>query len=221
MPHGLLDDLRTPWRAAFDLAWEAYQAGSPPVGSVIVDSNGAVMATGRSRRSEASAPAGQIAGSRLAHAEVNALAQLPVDHDASELYVTLEPCLLCWAAISITHVPRVFFAGSDPVWSFLGSLADVHPALSERAYAAEGPLAGPIGTWATLLALTERLWRDPKGLRVEHFTRSVPALVKLADRLVSNGTAKAFLEISQEEALSSVWDDLVASGAASGPPSSG
>jgi len=207
------EELPSPWLQAFELAWESYRAGSPPVGAVVLGPDGAVVARGRSRRSEGagSAPPNHLAGSRLAHAEINALAQLPVDHHAGhELYVTLESCLLCWAAIRIARVPLVHFAGQDPQWRFLGQLAGPQPALVDRATSMDGPMAGPFGAWATLLPLVERLWRDPTGIRIDHFRQSVPALVDLAEQIVSDGTAARFIGWTQQEALASIWDDLAA-----------
>ena len=120
--------LPAPWHTAFELAWEGLLAGSPPVGAVVVNQTGRVIARGRSRRHEATAPVGQLAGSRLAHAEVNALATLPVDlAEEIWLYVTLEPCYLCTAAAAISHVAGVSFAGSDPMWRFLEDIATFHP----------------------------------------------------------------------------------------------
>jgi tRNA(adenine34) deaminase len=203
------DGVGDPWREAFELAWESYQAGSPPVGAVVVGPDARVVARGRSRRAETAAPANQLAGSRLAHAEVNALAQLDVDqHAGHELFVTLEPCLLCWAAISIARVPKVRFAGQDPMWQFLGQISGSHPVLADRAYTVTGPLPGPMGTWATLLPLLERLERDPTGLRVDHFRRSVPTLVELARQMVADGTAQGLAAMCLDDAIHEVWDDL-------------
>lgn len=204
-----LSGLTPPWREAFELAWASYQAGSPPVGAVVVGPDGAVIAKGRSRRGERSAPTGQLAGSRLAHAEINALAQLPVHAPPDvELFVTLEPCLVCWAAIGISHVPRVGFAGVDPVWRFLGDLSKAHPELEGRAYAVDGPLKGPMGAWATLLPIVERLWRNPSGVRIEQFRAAVPSLLELAQQLVTLGTATQFMSLTHQEALALVWKDL-------------
>lgn len=60
-------------RLCLDLAWVAFGAGSVPVGAVLLNAAGAVVATGRSRMYEPSAPAPELADSLLAHAEVNAL----------------------------------------------------------------------------------------------------------------------------------------------------
>jgi len=107
-------ELEEPWRAAFGLAWEAYLAGTVPVGSAVAAADGRVVARGRNRIFD---PPGQgLAGSRLAHAEVDALAQLPATERYRDhvLYSTLEPCLLCVAATLHTTVGRIEYATGDP-----------------------------------------------------------------------------------------------------------
>ena len=69
---GLWDRIGPIWRIAFEEAWAAYVAGTVPVGAVLVDVNGAIVSRGRNRIFD-NAVAGHIGGSRLAHAEVNAL----------------------------------------------------------------------------------------------------------------------------------------------------
>src|SRR5690348_10834728 len=92
--------LAWPWHECFQLAWESFQAGSVPVGAVLVDGSGQRVSSGRNRRRESGAVPGQISGSNLAHAELNALASLPPgDYPQHVLYTTLEPCLLCTAAL--------------------------------------------------------------------------------------------------------------------------
>jgi tRNA(adenine34) deaminase len=93
--------LEGPWRECFELAWEAFGAGTIPVGAVVVDASGATVARGRNRIFEATAPAGQLAGTYIAHAELNALAELPAlptrdgqgPYSRHTLYTTLEPCV--------------------------------------------------------------------------------------------------------------------------------
>jgi tRNA(adenine34) deaminase len=211
MTGAIWDEVAEPWRKAFALAWESYQAGSPAVGAVVVGPDGEIVSSGRSRRGEAVGLPNQLSGSRLAHAEVNALAQLKVDqHAGHTLYVTLEPCLLCWAALSIARIPSVSFAGEDPMWRFLGELGSSHPILAERACLVTGPMQGPLGAWATLLPLMERLWRDPTGIRVDHYRQSVPSLVEVAERMVSNGTASRIADLTLDEAFGAVWTDIEA-----------
>jgi tRNA(Arg) A34 adenosine deaminase TadA len=92
--------LHQAWEQALRLAWEAFRAQTTPVGAVLVDRAGAVVAAGRGRRYEAMAPPGQLAGTHIAHAEVNALAQLSAQrHWADTLLLTsLEPCVMCHGA---------------------------------------------------------------------------------------------------------------------------
>lgn len=70
-------------------------------------------------------------------------------------------------------------------------------------------MKGPQGLWATLLPLLERARRDPSGVRVDRYLEAVPDLADLAQRLVSDGTARRFLSMAQAEAMALVWDDLV------------
>jgi len=73
-----LDGYDGPWIDAFVLIWEAYEAGTIPVGAVIADETGRVVARGRNRIF--GAPAGHELGrTRPAHAEINALASLSSD----------------------------------------------------------------------------------------------------------------------------------------------
>src|SRR5512146_1903624 len=92
--------LEPAWRAAGELAWEAFGAGTIPVGAVVTDADGTVVARGRNRIFATSAPEGQIFGTRVAHAEINALVQLGTDRRYFEatLWTTLEPCAQCIGA---------------------------------------------------------------------------------------------------------------------------
>jgi len=86
--------------------------GEVPVGAVVVDpASGAVLARAGNRTEELNDP--------TAHAEVLAIREacaalgeprLP----GLDLYVTLEPCALCAAAISFARLRRVYFGAYDP-----------------------------------------------------------------------------------------------------------
>lgn len=89
----------------------AAERGEVPVGAVIVSANGQVVAAAGNRTRELSDP--------TAHAEILALRvacaaagseRLP-DHD---LYVTLEPCAMCAAALAAARIRRVYYGASDP-----------------------------------------------------------------------------------------------------------
>src|SRR6201987_4269741 len=156
------NELDEPWRAALELAWEAYLAGTIPVGSVVADADGRVVARGRNRIFEP--PGDRLSGSRLPHAEVDAPAQLPVtaryrDH---VLYSTLEPCLLCTAATLLATVGRIEYAASDP---FGGGCSGAIDTAHWRRSAPE--IGSPLGGWAGELsaALQSAFWQSHRELR--------------------------------------------------------
>lgn len=99
-------------RQALDLARAAAAAGEAPIGCVVVDADGQVIASG------ANAPIG--AHDPTAHAEIQALRQAAqklgnyrLKPDLT-LYVTLEPCAMCAGAISQARIARVVYGASDP-----------------------------------------------------------------------------------------------------------
>ncbi|MBK8903840.1 MAG: nucleoside deaminase [Anaerolineaceae bacterium] len=116
----LWNTLSLPWQTAVSLAWEAYCAGSLPIGAVIVAEDGRIVAQGRNsiHETESTSP---LHGGRLAHAEMNALVQLSktaVPPQSCALYTTMEPCMMCLGAIRMMRIGTVHFATHDP---FAGS----------------------------------------------------------------------------------------------------
>src|SRR4051812_39226983 len=71
-----VDGMSDAWEVAFGLAWAAMVAGTTPVGAVVIDIMGGVVATGQGRRYTRDIVPGQLSYSHVAHAELNALAQL-------------------------------------------------------------------------------------------------------------------------------------------------
>lgn len=178
--------LEEPWRAAFGLAWEAFAAGSIPVGAVVVDEEGTIVSHGRNRRFDDAPPPRQLAGTRLAHAEMNALAQLAPDRrwDGCSLYTTLEPCVLCVGAASISTIGRILFAGAD-VYSGSSSLVGLDLAIPRRLnLTIEGPLAGPLESLGAALHLAYFTERDRPSALVETHASLRPNLTELASRLL-------------------------------------
>jgi tRNA(adenine34) deaminase len=98
------------WDLAFDEARKAAARGETPVGAVIVR-NGIVLASAGNETLGLHDP--------TAHAEVLAIRRAcqKVGNERltdADLYVTLEPCTLCAAAISFARIRRLYFAASDP-----------------------------------------------------------------------------------------------------------
>jgi tRNA(adenine34) deaminase len=102
-------------------------AGEVPVGAVLVDpASGRVLARERNRTEALSDP--------TAHAEVLAIRAACAGAGSPrlpgiDLYVTLEPCPLCAAAISFARLRRVYFGAYDPK----GGGVDHGPRLFEQA----------------------------------------------------------------------------------------
>jgi tRNA(Arg) A34 adenosine deaminase TadA len=96
---------------ALSEASAAAARGEVPVGAVIVSPAGKVLAAAGNRTRELSDP--------TAHAEILAIRaacaamgdERLVDCD---LYVTLEPCPMCAAAISFARIRRLYYGAGDP-----------------------------------------------------------------------------------------------------------
>ena len=123
-----------PWRLCSDLAWEAYQSGSLPIAAVIVDAEGKVVATGRNRIAEKTAPHPQVCNSSLAHAELNAMPALDeaqVNPRTCTLYTTTEPCPLCMGGIRMMSVKSFHYACRDP-WAGCSAMTETVPYIKQK-----------------------------------------------------------------------------------------
>lgn len=141
------------WRTPFELAWEALRAGSRPIGAVLLNAHGQVVASGRNRSQEKNAPPGQLAGAAIAHAEINVLAQLPAQqrYEDHRLLTTLEPCLLCSGALIHAHVGTVVYAAPDPMWRGIDEIPSVGGAIAARWAHREGAVQGPLAVFGAML----------------------------------------------------------------------
>ncbi len=104
-----------PLKDFFDIAFAeaeiAAAVGEVPIGAVVVDSEGVVLAAARNCTEEEADP--------TAHAELLAIRKACAARGEPrlpdcDLYVTLEPCAMCAAAISFARIRRVYFAAFDP-----------------------------------------------------------------------------------------------------------
>lgn len=188
--------LDEPWRTCFDLAWEAFCAGSVPVGAVVIDPDGSIVARGRNRRFEHDAPAGQLANTYIAHAEVNALASLPAaDYLDHVLYTSTEPCLLCTAAMGHAHVGRVRFAAVDPSLGAIERVPELVDYMRGRWPIREGPFDAPLSGVAGLLTLVFWVQSHPDANIVRVTREKNPDLVRTAQTIVDSGEASALARL--------------------------
>jgi tRNA(adenine34) deaminase len=108
-------------REALALAAAAAEAGEVPVGAVVVK-DGEIVGRGYNRPISSADP--------TAHAEIVAL------RDAAarlgnyrltdcELYVTLEPCVMCVGAMVHARIARIVYGTRDPKTGACGSIVDL------------------------------------------------------------------------------------------------
>ena len=96
---------------AFKEAEAAGARDEVPVGAVLVAEDGTVLARAGNRTEELHDPTAHAEMLVIrAAAEARSTARLP----ECDLYVTLEPCAMCAAAISFARLRRVIFAAYDP-----------------------------------------------------------------------------------------------------------
>jgi tRNA(adenine34) deaminase len=128
---------------ALQLAADAGQAGEVPVGAVLVigDEIVARAANAPIRLSDPTAHA-EILALRAAGQAVQNY-RLP----GSTLYVTLEPCAMCAAALVHARVERLVYAAADPKSGAAGSVMDLvrDPRLNHRLEVEGGVLADAAG----------------------------------------------------------------------------
>ena len=97
--------------AALAEAEAAGARGEVPVGALVVGADGLVLGRAGNRTRELADP--------TAHAELLAIRQACAAVaserlDDADLYVTLEPCPMCAAAISFARIRRLYWGAGDP-----------------------------------------------------------------------------------------------------------
>jgi len=118
-------------RLALDQARLAAAHGDVPVGALLLDPGGAVVAAAGNER--------ELTQDPTAHAELLAIRRAAevmgswrlTDHT---LVSTLEPCTMCAGALVLSRVARLVFGAYDPKAGAVGSLFDVvrDPRLNHR-----------------------------------------------------------------------------------------
>jgi tRNA(adenine34) deaminase len=131
-------------RAALAEAEAAQAAGEVPVGAVLLDGSGAVLARGQNRVIRDHDP--------TAHAEVITLRSAGAAAgnyrlEGCTLYVTLEPCAMCAGAMVHARLARLVFGAADPKAGAAGSVLEVlnHSRLNHRMQLTSGVLAEQCG----------------------------------------------------------------------------
>lgn len=108
--------LDKPWQEAITLAWEAYKSGTIPIGAVLVDKDGKIVSKGRNQIFDTT-NRNPLAGTNMAHAEMNALFGLKaMDHPHIRtyiLYTTMEPCPMCFGTAVMMNIRKINYGARD------------------------------------------------------------------------------------------------------------
>ncbi len=107
---------------AISLAQQAGEAGEIPVGAIIVDNQGSVIATGVNRKERDQDP--------TAHAEIVAIREASrILRDwhltGCTLYVTLEPCPMCAGAILQARISTLVYGADDSKTGSIRTVANL------------------------------------------------------------------------------------------------
>ena len=100
---------------ALVLAQQAFDEGEVPIGALVVDATGKIIGSGYNQIEKQQ--------SQIAHAEISALRQAA--HARGDwrlggctLYVTIEPCTMCYGALRLSRIDRLVFGASSPVFGY-------------------------------------------------------------------------------------------------------
>jgi tRNA(Arg) A34 adenosine deaminase TadA len=214
--HDPFEEVEPAWRDAFDQAWASWAAGSMGIGAVLVDHDGVVEARGRNRVLEGRG-SGPIAGALVAHAEMDAFADLGVrTAEGLTLYTTVEPCLMCAATAIAMRTTRVRFAAADPVFQGLDVALAAHAYCAERMptrAALDHPLLAAV---ARVLPLAARAWSRPGQEPRQEWLDRNHCTWAAAVELVSSGRLSALADAGApvDAVVAAIAPILRASGAA-------
>ncbi len=106
-----------------EFAVVSQKKGDIPVGALVCDSEGNIVATSHNER--------EISKDPTAHAEILAI-RLAAEKlgkwrlTGCTLVVTLEPCVMCAGALSLSRIDRVVFGAFDKKAGAMGSIYEVH-----------------------------------------------------------------------------------------------
>lgn len=146
------------WMAeALVLARAGLEADECPVGCIVVDADGERVASGHNETN--------LTCNATAHAELVAAARLRAERGLEDLrgatvYVTVEPCVMCAAALALLRVSRVVFGCHNPRFGGCGSVLRVNEdgaAGSGRADVAAYPVRAGVRA-ADAVALLQRFY---------------------------------------------------------------
>lgn len=203
MAAGSFAELDQGMRAALEQAWASTRAGSFGIGAA-ASFDDEVLAVGRNRILETEPGDDVLAGTSLAHAELNVLAKLPYKaHDGLRLHTTLQPCVQCLGAIRLSSVEWVQVLAPDPLFRGIERMRDLTPFMARRWPVIE---QRPVDEWAVLALLGPTRHTAAHPTLGEAWVSVLPGVVEL----VADVDASRLLDGARTvvEAADRVWERL-------------
>ena len=191
--------LPLPWKVCLEESWAAYCAGTVPIGAVIMDEHGTIMARGRNQITGGGD--GLVRGHELAHAELNALLAVNLQSDRRvvhqwSLYTIMEPCPLCMGAFYMSGIRNLHYAARD-AYACSVNLLGTTPYLARKPIRVTHPdepalediviglnLELMLSTYESLSPLFIQIWRDavPRGVALGERLFESKLLSQMRDR---------------------------------------
>jgi tRNA(Arg) A34 adenosine deaminase TadA len=199
------DQLALGARMAFDQQWLGLAAGGLPCGSSILNDQGEIVAIGRNHvydlpQQAGNSPTSPLQYTRVAHAEINALAFVPSDREPEllTLWTTQHPCIMCAAAIKFIGIGKVCYIADDP--SDVSPSRDIIASRGNVPYEALGDrLWWTVSNLLFLYNSAVKQGEDANNLRKNR--DRYPTLVELALHIAKDDTlgksARAGIELPQ------------------------
>lgn len=192
-------------RMAFGQQWMGLAAGGLPCGSSILNDQEQIIAVGRNHvydlpeRAHIST-ASPLQYTRVAHAEINALALVPSNREPHllTLWTTQHPCIMCAAALRFIGIGKVCYIADDP--SDLSPSRDIIVSRGNIPYEALGDsLWWTVSNLLFLYNSAVKQGEDANNLRKNR--DRYPALVQLTIQIAKDDplgkSARAGIELPQ------------------------
>ncbi|MGE4519792.1 MAG: nucleoside deaminase [Desulfobacteraceae bacterium] len=145
-------------KKALEEASRALEQNEFPVGCVIVSGN-EIIARGNRKKSSSQTP------SEIDHAEINAIRNLEKnfpDADKSKMtvYSTMEPCLMCFSAITLSGFKKIVYAYED----VMGGACSINMTMLPEFYQKRLPLITPGVLREESLFLFKKFFSSPENI---------------------------------------------------------
>lgn len=200
-------------QVVFRSAWASCTMGTVGVGCAILNEDGQIISSARNATRGSGDSDLPIAGTYVAHAEINALARIPTERnlDQCTLVTSILPCLMCAGAAVMAHVGYVRYLTADPLFPDFLTLREVGE-IARRQWPVYQE--APQNEWtvlALILSAHSKAVTKPDGLVMSTYDLLEPEaaglLRRIARREVFTRGARDGADIP--EVLAEIWDDLL------------